>query len=111
MNYKGKEFNTMDKVFDEALRLAKTDKNEALDFFRSYVEYILAENEKINTYDEAEKIAKANLGYFAGYYTPEIYDIIYNTYQCSHPIFGDKPFDVDPAEAYRKGLEMGSKSK
>jgi len=111
MNYKGKELNTIGEVFDEALHLAKTDQNDALDFFKTYVEYIFEDNENINTLNEAERIAKANLGYFAGYYTPEICDIIYKTYQCSHPIFGDKPFSVDPEEAYRKGLEMGSKLK
>ena len=111
MNYKGKELKTIGEVFDEALRLAKTDRNEALDFFKTYVEYIFEDNEKIDTLNEAEKIAKANLGYFAGYYTPEVCDIIYKTYQCSHPIFGDKPFSIDPEEAYRKGLEIGSKLK
>lgn len=109
MNYKGKEFNTMAEVFNEALSLAQTDRNDALDFFVAYVEYILEDNEKINTFSEAERIAKANLGYFAGYYTPEICDIIYRTYQCSHPVFGDKPFSIDPEEAYKKGLEIGSK--
>lgn len=111
MNYKGKELNSMGEVFDEALRLAQTDRNDALNFFRAYVEYIFENNEKINTLNEAEKTAKANFGYFAGYYTPEICDIIYKTYQCSHPIFGDKPFSVDPEEAHKKGLEIGSKLK
>ena len=111
MNYKGKEFNTMGEVFDEALHLAKTNKNDASDFFRTYIEHILEDNENINTFNEAERIAKANLGYFAGYYTPEVCDIIYKTYQCSHPVLGDNPFSIDPEEAYKKGLEMRRKLK
>lgn len=111
MVYKGKKLSTMGEVFDEALRLAKTNKDDALDFFRTYVEYILEDNKEVNTFSEAEKIAKVNLGYFAGYYNQEVCDIIYKTYQCSHPIFGDKPFSVSPEEAYRKGLEAGEKLK
>lgn len=109
MIYEGKELNTMMNVFDEALHYAKTDKNKALDFFKAYVEHIFNVNNEVNTYAEAEEIAKSNLGYFAGYfagyYDKETTDIIYKTYQCSHPIFGDKPYDVSPEEAFEKGME------
>lgn len=110
MNYRGKTYNTMGEVFDMALKLAKTDKEEAKNFFKLYTEYILENNDEVNSLNEAEKIAKENFGYFAGYYDPEVCDIIYNTYQCSHPIFGDKPF-ISAEDAYKKGLEMGSKLK
>ena len=63
------------------------------------------------TYAEAEEIAKSNFGYFAGYYDEETCAIIYDTYQCSHPIFGDKPFDVSPEEAFKKGMEIGKNLK
>ena len=92
MIYEGKKLNTIMEVFDEALRCAKTNKDKASDFFKSYVESILNANNV--TYDEAEKIAKSNLGYFAGYCDKETIDIIYKTYQCSHPIFGDKPLVI-----------------
>lgn len=111
MKYKDKNLNTMGEVFDKALQLAKENKDEALEFFKEYIEHIFKNNDKVNTYDEAEKIAKANFGYFAGYYNPEVCDLIYKTYQCSHPIFGDKPFGVIPEDAYKKGLEAGSKLK
>jgi len=109
MNYRGKELNTIREVFDEALRLAKTDKDEAQDFFYQYVNHISFVNKY--SWDKSIEIAKSNLGYFAGYYNQEVCDIIYKTYQCSHPIFGNKPFSVNPEEAYRKGLEIGSKLK
>ena len=111
MEYKGKELNTMGEVFNKALQLAKEDKEEALDFFKEYIKYILEDNDEVNSLNEAERIAKANFGYFAGYYNQEVCDIIYKTYQCSHPIFGNKPFEVNPEDAYKKGLEAGSKLK
>ena len=108
MNY---DFNekTFGEVFNKALELAKENKNEAQEFFKQYIQFILEDNDKVNTIEEAERIAKSNFGYFAGYYTQEVCDIIYETYQCSHPIFGDKPFSVSPEEAYQKGLELGRK--
>ena len=108
MNY---DFNekTFGEVFNKALKLAKENKNEAQEFFKQYIQFILEDNDKVNTIEEAERIAKSNFGYFAGYYTQEVCDIIYETYQCSHPIFGDKPFSVSPEEAYQKGLELGRK--
>lgn len=111
MKYKGKNLNTMGEVFDMALNLAKTNKEEAQNFFKLYVKHIIEDNDKVYSLEEAEKIAKANFGYFAGYYNPEVCDIIYKTYQCSHPIFGDKPFSVSAEDAHKKGLEMGSKLK
>ena len=111
MKYNGKNLNTMGEVFDKALQLAKENKEEAKNFFKLYIEYILENNDKVNSLEEAEKIAKANFGYFAGYYNPEVCDIIYKTYQCSHPIFGDKPFSVSAEDAYKKGIEISSKLK
>ena len=108
MEYKGKNLKTMGEVFDMALKLAKTNKEEAQNFFTLYVEHIFKDNDEVNSLYEAERVAKANFGYFAGYYSQEVCDIIYETYQCSHPIFGNKPFEVNPEDAYKKGLEMGS---
>ena len=111
MKYKGKKLKTMGEVFDKALQLAKENKEEAKNFFKLYIEHILENNNEVNSLEEAEKIAKANFGYFAGYYNPEVCDIIYKTYQCSHPIFGDKPFSVSAEDAYKKGIEISSKLK
>lgn len=111
MEYKGKNLKTFGELFDYALNLAKNDKQEAQNFFKEYIKYILEDNDKVNTIEEAERIAKSNFGYFAGYYNQEVCDIIYETYQCSHPIFGDKPFSVSAEDAYNKGLEAGNKLK
>ena len=106
MNY---DFNgkTFGEIFDKALKLAKTNKQEAQVYFAEYVQHILNVNDKVNTIEEAERIAKSNFGYCAGYYNQTVCDIIYKTYQCSHPIFGDRPFNISPEEAFQKGLERG----
>ena len=103
MNYRGKTYKTIGEVFNEALRLARTDSYEAKEFFKEYINWISTQNHY--SWDKATEIAKSNLGYFAGYYDEEVCDIIYKTYQCSHPIFGDKPFSVSAEEAYKKGIE------
>ena len=112
MEYKGKNLSTMSEIFEVALNIAKTDKEEAQNFFQLYIKFILENNDKVHSLNEAERIAKANFRYFTGYYYgQEVCDIIYKTYQCSHPIFGDKPFEVTPEDTDKKGLEMGSKLK
>ena len=104
MWYCNKEYSKIGEVFNLALKLAKEDKQEAMKFFRSYIDWI-QDNNPDKSFEECEEIAKSNFGYVAGYYDEETCKIIYNTYQCSHPIFGDKPFDASPEEAFRKGQE------
>ena len=106
MEYKGKNLDTFEKLFNEGLRLAKENKEEAQLFFKQYIQFILEDNDKVNTIEEAKRIAKSNFGYFAGYYDENTCDIIYKTYQCSHSILGDKPFSVSPEEAFKKGIEI-----
>lgn len=86
MNYRGKFYNTIGEIFKLALHLAKTNPEEAKDFFYEYVNFISME--KHLSWDEATKRAKSNLGYFAGYYNKETRDIIYKVYDTQHPIFG-----------------------
>jgi hypothetical protein len=37
---------------------------------------------------EAEAIERANLGYYAGYYTREIQVRVERLFRCAHPVFG-----------------------
>jgi len=100
MEYKGQSFNTFAAIFNEAIRLVKTDVEEAQRFFNAYVQYIynnapdlaaMAEDERLAA---AESRAKSNFGYFAGYYNAEVCDLVYKTFSCNHPIYGDHPFSV-----------------
>lgn len=99
MEYKGQSFNTMGGIFNEAVRLTKTDVEEALRFFGAYVQYIYNEAEDLAALPENERLAaaesraKSNFGYFAGYYDAEVCDLVYKTFSCSHPIYGNHPFN------------------
>lgn len=96
-------------LFEYALLLAKRDKTEADQFYNSYVSFVMNENN--SSREDAEKICKSNLGYFAGYYDKDTCDVIYNTYKCCHPIFGGNPFSVSPKEAFETGYELGKSSR
>ena len=106
MIYRGKNYETFGEIFDLALDLAKKDTYEAQEWFYEYVNCISMDNSY--SWDKSIEIAKSNLGYFAGYYNQEVCDIIYKTYQCSHPVFGDKPFEISPEEAFKKGMELAN---
>ena len=101
MIFNEKELNTIGEIFNTALELARTNKNDAHDFFLQYAKYIMEEKGK--SFDCAVELAKFNLGYFAGYFPKEICDLIYDTYECIHPIFGDKPYETSPEEAFSMG--------
>ena len=88
MKYNEKNLDTFEKIFNEGIRLAKENKEEAQSFFKHYIQFILESNDKVNALEKAERIAKVNFGffgYFAGYFNQEVRDVIYNTYQCSIP--------------------------
>lgn len=99
MEYKGKTYSTMGDIFNEAVRLAKTDVKEAHNFFNAYIQHIcdnatdLASLEMNERRAAAQARAESNFGYFAGYYSKETCDLVYSTFQCSHPIFGGNPFN------------------
>jgi hypothetical protein len=108
MVYEGKYLTTIGDIFNEAKDIAKYP-YKAKDFLDKYARYI-ADVECIS-YDEALNRAKNNLGYFAGYYDAEICDLIYEVYCTEHPIFGKKPYDISPEDAFNAGLEAGYKYK
>lgn len=109
MIWKNKELKTIGEIFDTALNLAKTDNYEAGVFYNAYIDYVC--NENGCSREEAEKIVKGNLGYFAGYYDKQTCDLIYKVYCTEHPIFGKKPFSISPEDAFKAGLEAGYKYK
>lgn len=88
MIYQNKEYSTISEIFFKAFELAKLDKNQAKEFFEAYIDSILNRADDINSRPEAEARAKRNIGYFAGYCSEDICKLIYDTFECSHPIFG-----------------------
>ena len=69
-----------------------TDANDAHQYFREYVQYIQnwmdSEKPRKPQKDTAEQIAKANLGYYAGYYDNKTRQRVEKLFCCEHPIFG-----------------------
>lgn len=108
MVFEGKTLETMGEIFNTALDIANTaDSDRCQAFLTSCIEYIMSKNNC--NIAEAERIAKSNLGYFAGYYNNSVYETINKAYGAVHPVFGRNPFEVTPEEAYRNGLEAGRK--
>lgn len=58
-----------------------------------------------NTREEAERIERSNIGYWAGYYDNETRRRVERLFRCSHPVFG--PCEPLPEEAYLLGLDAG----
>lgn len=109
MVFEGATLTQMGEIFGKALEVAKTgDKSRCQKFFTSYVEWIVAEN--ACSIEEATNIARGNLGYFAGYYSGDVYTLINSAYGAVHPVFGMNPFKVSPEDAYRRGLEEGKRT-
>ena len=108
MEFEGKTLKTMGEIFNTALDVAKTgDSDRCQAFLTSYVEYIVSESN--HNVAEAENIAKSNLGYFAGYYSSEVYETINKAYGAVHPVFGGNPFELSIEDVYKWGLEARTK--
>lgn len=101
--WKGKNIRTYTEAMDAAIAIAKLKNKEkrakeAKAFIDAYVKAGMK-----------REIALSNLGYMAGYYNAKIADMIYQTFQASHPIFGIK--HPTPEEAFAKGQKRGRKLK
>lgn len=57
----------------------------------------------------AKKIAKNNIGYFAGYYDEKTARLIWKLYRTSHPIFNHRW--PKPAESFHLGKKWARKAK
>ncbi len=62
---------------------------------------------------EAEAIERANLGYFAGYYSNETRERVEQLFRCAHPIFGSIAANGPPTaeQAFQAGLAAGKATK
>lgn len=96
-----KDCKNLGELFDIARLI--TDKKEATQFFDAYVDFIFKDGKGKNTLVQSVEIAHSNLGYFAGYYSDEVRDHIYEMYGSAHPIFGTtKPTTEEALEAGKK---------
>lgn len=62
--------------------------------------------------EEAERIVRSNLGYYAGYYDNATRARVERLFGCAHPIFGSIAQNGEPTaeDAFKLGFEAGSKS-
>lgn len=63
-----------------------TDQAEADAYFAACVEHAMHAFGKER--EEAEKVERVNLGYYAGYYDNETRARVERLYRCAHPVFG-----------------------
>ena len=63
------------------------------------------------TPEEASRIAKENIGYYAGYFSNETRERVERLFDCAHPFFGKISEKGPPTaeEAFRLGQEWGER--
>ena len=87
-----------------------TEPEDAKQYLAEYVNYIQTALDKEPRDDDmtAEQIARANLGYFAGYYDNDTRKRVEELFTCSHPVFGSiKNNGVPtPEQAFNMGKDI-----
>lgn len=84
--WKGKTIENMGQTLDAITAVAKGgDKVEAKEFLRSYID-VIVKAERVGEV-EARKIAKANIGYGAGYLSGDTAEKIHEVFNTEHPAF------------------------
>jgi hypothetical protein len=84
-----------------------TTQEEADRCLKEYVDELMAETGKKRR--AAKKIAKTNIGYYAGYYDDETIRRIWRLYRTRHPVFG-RSFPT-PVEAFNLGRKWAKKKR
>ncbi len=100
-----KEDATNGDIYHPAMEV-KT-KEEAAAYFKKIVQHVESFGNNIG--DDAVRVAKQNLGYWAGYFSNETRARVEELYACAHPIFGKIEEVGAPTaeEAFQKGAGMG----
>lgn len=86
-----------------------TNEAEAEREFERLVQHMMQTHGK--TREEAERIERANLGYYSGYFSTEVQARVEKLYGAVHPVFGptSNPRQLTPAEVLRAGQQMGER--
>jgi len=94
-----------DMTFSELLDPIATieTKEEAEEYKACLIEYYMTEYGK--SHDEAVRVAKTNIGYWAGYYDEATAKRIWELFNTKHPVFGTSWPTLD--EALKAGLAIG----
>ncbi len=94
---------TIGEVYGPAMQI--TDPTQAAAYFARIVEHIMRDGK---TQEEAEAMARSNLGYYSGYYGIETQRRVERIYGAIHPVFGsvDGP-QMTAQEVFDLGVKMG----
>lgn len=99
------ENGTYGETLGPAIHFAVTgEKEKAQEWFNLLVQDLMLRGEKEYTIEEAERITRSNIGYFAGYYGESERRAVAEVYGAMHPIFGN---DFSPTGS--KALEAGKR--
>lgn len=81
---------------------------EAAEYFEQCVQHTMSYG---RSRDEAEKIERQNLGYYAGYYDDATRERVERLFSCAHPVFGQIAIvgAPTPEQAFNAGLKAGSR--
>ena len=89
--------------YDDLLKVATQDEADVC--LKKIIQIIVSKDGKSPR--EAKKLAKANIGYWAGYYDEETARRIWKLFRTEHPIFHKRW--PKPEEAFRLGVKWGQK--
>lgn len=115
--WKGEDISQYGKLGDAVCALTEDD---AAEFWETYVDYHYAAIimkrglEMASAREEAERIARSNIGYLMGYYGEEDRKRVYELFPAvSHPVFGRMEADGGTAptaeEALLAGMQAGAR--
>lgn len=93
---------TIGEAYGPAMNI--TDQTEADEYFAALVDHSMS---KGLTRDEAIRVEKINLGYYAGYYDRETMSRVNKLFRTTHPVFGDTQPTVE--EALETGRKMAGR--
>ena len=96
---------TLGEKYGPAMEI--TEQAEADAYFEECVKHSMINFSMTRT--EAEECERANLGYYAGYYSSETREHVERLFACSHPVFGKIAELGEPTakEALEAGLRRG----
>lgn len=95
-----KEGITIGEKYGPAMEIAEQAEADA--YFEECVTHTMERFDKSR--EEAETVERANLGYYAGYYSDETRERVERLFRCAHPIFGRIANGAPTAE---QALEAG----
>lgn len=108
-NPENKETLTYGECLDPAMKI--TDQEDADQYKADYIKFTekFLVNGKSKSGLSAEQIVNQNLGYYAGYYSPETRERVERLFKCSHPVFGSIKENGQPTA--KEAFECGNQNK